>query len=289
MSFADLPPLPPLLLPGAQDYADRISAASRRVMATARHLADIRYADQDYWQKLDIYLPGGAHSDLPVFCFLHGGAWVNGCKEWMGFMAPPILSLPAIFVAPSYRHAPAARFPAQLDDCADVLAWLHRNIARYGGAPGKIHFGGHSAGGHLAALTTLRPDLLEKRGLPPDVVKACYPVSGVFDLCTGRAHSLENRKPVDWLLADPAQAPAASPIENLAGNRTPFFVSWGTADAPDLAPQARAFVAALRRQPGRVEALELDGYDHWMTNECGGDAAHRWTETVRRWLADGPG
>lgn len=289
MSFADLPPLPPLMLPGAQDYADRISDASRRVMATTRHLGDIRYADADYWQKLDIYLPEGAHHDLPVFCFLHGGAWVNGCKEWMGFMAPPILSLPAIFVAPSYRHAPAARFPAQLDDCADAVAWIHRNIAQYGGAPDKIHFGGHSAGGHLAALTTLRADVLAKRRLPPDVIRACYPVSGVFDLCTGRAHSLENRKPVDWLLADPAQAPAASPIETLAGNRTPFFVSWGTDDAPELAPQSRAFVAALRRQPGRIEALELPGYDHWMTNECGGDPAHQWTRTVRRWLADGPG
>jgi arylformamidase len=286
MSFDDLPTLPPLLLPGAKEYAERISAASRRVMASTRSLLDIPYRRDDYWQKLDIYLPQDdllAH--LPVFCFLHGGAWVNGCKEWMGFMAPPILAIPAIFVSASYRHAPAARFPAQLEDCCDLIAWLYRHIEAYGGAPQKIHFGGHSAGGHLAALTALRPDKLTRRGLPYDAIKACYPVSGIFDLAEGRPHSWRMRSPVEKLLAETAQAPEASPLEHVEGNATPFFISWGSDDLPDLAAQGTAFVAALKRQPGLLRQQEFAGHDHWMMGECGGDAAHPWTRTVCAWLA----
>ena len=115
----------------------------------------------DYWQRLDIYLPATtSRSSVPVFCFLPGGAWINGCKEWLAFMAPAVTSAPAVFVALSYRHAPAAKFPAQLDDTLDGLAWVHRNIVRWGGDARRIYLGGHSAGGHLAALATLRRDAL---------------------------------------------------------------------------------------------------------------------------------
>jgi arylformamidase len=286
MSFADLPPLPPLLLPGAKEYAERISAASRRVMAETRCVLDLPYGSEDYWQKLDLYLPDDASAaDLPVFCFLHGGAWLNGCKEWMGFMAPPILSVPAIFVSASYRHAPAARFPAQLEDCAALIAWLHRNIARYGGAPGNIHVGGHSAGGHLAALATLYPDALARHGVPRDAVKGCYPVSGIFDLREGRPHRWRMRHPIAQLLADPAQASAASPLDHVASGRVPFFVAWGSDDLPDLAPQGRAFVTALEAAGVTLLAREFAGHDHWMMSECAADPDHPWTRTVRDWLS----
>jgi arylformamidase len=289
MSFEDLPPLPQLLLPGAKEYAERISTASRRVMAATRCVLDVPYGTKDYWQKLDLYLPDAAGgSNLPVFCFLHGGAWLNGCKEWMGFMAPTILGLPAIFVSASYRHAPAARFPAQLEDCCTLIAWLHHNVAHYGGAPGNIHFGGHSAGGHLAALTTLRPDELQKHGAPADAIKACYPVSGIFDLCEGRAHSWRMRRPIEQFLAEAAQAPEASPIEHVTGSGTPFFVTWGTDDLPDLAVQGHAFVAALEAQGTPTQHQKFAGYDHWMMSECAADADYPWTRTVRSWLSSGP-
>jgi arylformamidase len=290
MSFDDLPPLPPLRLPGATEYAGRISAASRHVMVESRCLLDIPYRTDDYWQKLDIYLPAPEGlSGLPVFCFLHGGAWVNGCKEWMGFMAPPVTSLPAIYVSASYRHAPEARFPAQLDDCCDMLLWIRGNIARYGGDPDNVHFGGHSAGGHLAALTTLRRDALARCGLPPNTIKGCYPVSGVFDLADPGATPEFRSLVLDRFLGEPSQAPAASPIQHVEGNTTPFLVSWGTDDAPGLANQSRAFVAALGGRSAVLEAMEFPGYDHWRTSECAGDIEHRWTQQMRRWLTRLPG
>ena len=70
MSFDDLPPLPPLLRPEAKAYAERISEATRTVQRTTRTALDQRYGD-DYWQKVDVYLPADPSArKLPVLCFL---------------------------------------------------------------------------------------------------------------------------------------------------------------------------------------------------------------------------
>jgi arylformamidase len=283
LSFADLPALPPLIHPLATGYAARIMERSREVQAKLPAVLDVPYGD-DYWQRLDLYLPPEEHgAKLPVLCFLHGGAWVNGCKEWLGFMAPALVSLPAIFIAVSYRHAPAAKFPAQAEDCASALAWVWRNVERHGGDRERIFLGGHSAGGHLAALVALRADL--RRGLPDDVVKACFPVSAPFDLRGGSGEDPGRRQKIAGFLASDADRLAASPVAHTEGNRTPFLVAWGGEDFPELVPQAQEMVMALGRQPAPVEAMALPELSHFDTNERAGEAEFAWVRRVRAYLA----
>jgi arylformamidase len=295
MSLDDLPPLLPTVNPGGPEHIKRVLTEARQVLATTRCATDIAYRPDDYWQKLDIFMPDRPPSRaLPVFCFLHGGGWFTGHKEWITFMAPAILAAPAIFVTPSYRHAPAAQFPAPLEDCADAIAWVHRNIADYGGDPAKIHLGGHSAGAHLAALTALRQDELGKRGLPADVIKACYPVSGRSDLCLGRAHSIGpvpgpgDLEIVAAFLGTDAQRPAASPLEYVAGNRTPFYIAVGSEDLGGFPFQARVFAAALREAGAVAEHEEFAGYDHFMMSERCGRLGHPWMNRVHDWLRQPP-
>jgi arylformamidase len=115
MPFDNLP-RQPQMGPVAEAYAADILARSRAVATSSRVLLDVPYGD-DYWQRLDLYLPDNDRlKDLPVLLFLHGGGWSNGYKEWMGFMAPPFTDLPAIFVSVSYRMLPEVRLPAMLDD-----------------------------------------------------------------------------------------------------------------------------------------------------------------------------
>lgn len=294
MSLDDLPPLAPTVDPRGKAFVERVVATARQVIATTRCVIDVPYRTDDYWQKLDIFVPGHAAGALPVFCFIHGGGWFTGHKEWVSFMAPAILAAPAIFVTPSYRHAPAAQFPAQLHDCADAIAWVYRNIAAHGGDPDRIHLGGHSAGGHLAALTALRRDVLSKRGLPADVIKACYPVSGRYDLGEGSrqgpatAPQRDGQSVVDALLGNSANAAAASPTANVKGNRTPFFVAVGSDDLGGFLQQARELVAALRQEPGPVRYEEFEGYDHFMMSEVCSRPDHAWMRGVHEWLRSPP-
>jgi acetyl esterase/lipase len=279
MPFKNLP-RQPLMGPVAEAYAADILARSRAVATSSQVVLDVPYGG-DYWQQIDLYLPAQSGlKDLPVLLFLHGGGWSNGYKEWMGFMAPCFTDLPAIFVSVGYRMLPDWRFPVPLDDTIAALAWVHENIARHGGSPDRLFIGGHSAGGHLSALATLRRDKLAAARLPEGVVRACFPVSSVFKFEIGE---LEGRG--KFLLERPDDAPDASPISFVAGNRVPFYVVWGDNDLDYVMRTSAVMVAALRNAGSHVEHEILAGYDHFQPSFDGGRPDSQWVRTVRAWMS----
>jgi arylformamidase len=289
MSFDDMPEMPRMLLPGAHEYADRILAGSKKAAVDYRTVMDVPYGE-DYWQKVDFYLPKDRSArDLPVMCFLHGGAFRNGFKEWMGFMAPPLVDLPAVFVSFSYRLAPATRFPEIMHDCFDALRLVYEQVGQHGGDRARIYVGGHSAGGHLAALLALRRDQSEARGMPGDVVKGCFPVSGLFDLRFDQAVPggvLERTH--GELFYDAGIEGDVSPLTLVAGNKTPFFVTWGENDLEEIVSTSESFVTALRDEPCTVEEHVWPRYGHFDTNEAQGVATDIWVQRARAWMQSPP-
>jgi arylformamidase len=279
VAFENLPRQPQMGAT-AEAYAAKILARSCVVAMNSRVLLDVPYGD-DYWQRMDIYLPAQDDlRDLPVLLFLHGGGWSNGYKEWMGFMAPCFTDLPALFVSVGYRMLPDARFPMLLDDTVAALAWVHDNIDRHGGSPSRLFIGGHSAGGHLSALATLRRDKLAAAQLPEGVIKACFPVSSVFKFEIGE---LEERG--KFLLNHPSDAPEASPINFVAGNRVPFYIVWGDNDLEYVLRTSPMMVEALKNDGGHVAYDILAGYDHFQPSLDGGRPNSRWVRTVRIWMS----
>src|SRR6476646_7273975 len=104
-----------------------------------RVLRDITYGS-DPRQRMDIFLPQrpGRLNDLPVLLFMHGGAWTHGTKDWCGFMAPPIVELPAIFISVGYRLIPTVSFPTPVMDCITAVRWIADHIAQHGGSPDRL-------------------------------------------------------------------------------------------------------------------------------------------------------
>ena len=289
MSFADLPEMPPLLSRGAEDFAAWALAASQKVQQAHRTCLDVPYGE-DYFQKVDFYLPrGDGEHDLPILCFLHGGGWRNGFKEWMGFMAPAIISLPAIFASVSYRLAPHTKLPDMLNDCVDAVALVRRLAPDMGGDQARIVIGGNSAGGHLAALVVLRRDLIHARGLPENAIKACCPVSGIYDFADARATpgSIVERV-IAETLDDPADAAAFSPLRLVDGNTTPFYVTWGTEDVEEVIPSSEEFKAALEGQTGLLEHHVWPMFNHWDTARSLKFEDNAWVQKVRQWLREPP-
>ena len=289
MSFDDMPDRGRLILPGAMETTGRMLELSKRIVPGQRCRLDVPYGD-DFYQKIDIFLPREEGlTGLPVFMFFHGGAWRHGFKEWMGFMAPNPTDLPAIFVSGNYRLSPEAKWPAQVEDVADGVAWVYDNIGRYGGDRDRIFLGGHSAGGHLTSLVTLVPEYLATRGLPDDAVTACLPMSGVFDVRLAGAEPGGTRETVALiLLENSGDDVAASPVCHAAGNRAPFFVCWGEHDTDDIKTDAAAMTAALEREAGHLETCILPGVDHFEANEACKDRDCPYIEKVRAWMRDPP-
>jgi arylformamidase len=284
MAFNDLPAQPAIFPREAEVYAHRALELSREAASRCDVAWDVPYGD-DYYQRVDVYRPMKATADLPVLVFAHGGAWTNGYKEWMGLMAPAITNFPAVFVSVSHRLAPEHRYPVPFDDCLAALSWVHRNIADYGGDPRRLYVGGHSSGGHLYALVTLRRDARRSAGLADDVVRACFPVSTRFNMVFDNPEpgTTEHRHNT-MLFAAGENAVPASPLHQIDGNSVPFLLAWGARDLPAIMENGERMFEALFATGTRIEKLVIEGHDHFdMALELG-NPANPWVMAVRSWM-----
>ena len=126
---------------------------------------------------LDIYTPDKAKK-LPVMFWIHGGGWTGGNKSDVALKPKVLTDRGFVFVSTNYRLLPEVTMDVLVRDVAKSLAWVHKNIAKYGGDPKRIFVGGHSAGAQLAALICTDDRLLKEQGVPFSVLKGCVPVDG---------------------------------------------------------------------------------------------------------------
>jgi acetyl esterase/lipase len=189
--------------------------------------------------KLDLYLPKDQKS-APVFFFIHGGAWKSGDRSQYPAVGNRFAKAGIVTVVPSYRLAPKHPHPAQIEDVAAAFAWTVKHIAEYGGDPNRLYVGGHSAGGHLAALLTLDEAHLRAHQLSPKLIRGVMGLSGVYDFGVGDSQSSVFGK-------DPQVRREASPLFHVKAGAPPFLITYCQWDYLSLPAQAREFHAALRK------------------------------------------
>ncbi len=107
--------------------------------------------------RLRIFKPLNVSGELPGMLYLHGGGLVLGSPELsLADIRDFIVTKPCVIVAPDYRKAYTAPYPAAFDDCYDTLLWMNANTQLLGILPDKLIVAGHSAGGGLAAAVSLK-------------------------------------------------------------------------------------------------------------------------------------
>jgi acetyl esterase/lipase len=111
--------------------------------------------------KLDLYYPARSTATrLPVIVFIHGGQLIEGDKQPFpssqiaGFLQPA-LDRGYAFVSINYRLAPAAKFPAMVEDSKCAIRYLRANAAALAIDPDRIGVIGSSSGGYLATFVAL--------------------------------------------------------------------------------------------------------------------------------------
>ena len=183
------------LVPDYAEHFTRWSQASRIARQTLSCRLDVPYGDAA-GETLDIFPGSGAKA--PVLVFIHGGYWRSLDKADHSFIAPAFSQSGA---------CPAVTVPHIILQMVKALAWTYRNIAGYGGDPGRITVIGHSAGGHLAAMLLACVWKAYSEGLPDRLVKNALSISGLYELQSiMRAPFLQ-----ESLRLTPAQVKKASP------------------------------------------------------------------------------
>jgi len=203
-----------------------LSAVTR---ARHRHLLDLRYGPGPL-QTVDLFLPermpGGA------FVFIHGGYWRALDKADFHFVAGPLLEQGIAVAVANYDLCPAVSIAKIVDQCRQLMVWLARQGPRHGVPADNVVVGGHSAGGHLAAMM-LATDW-EALGLTRDPFVGGVTLSGVHDLKPLVLSSMNS----DLRLTN-AEAARISPVNHVSLSPAPMLVAVGGAETSEFIRQAQ--------------------------------------------------
>ncbi|WP_431240216.1 alpha/beta hydrolase [Mycolicibacterium aichiense] len=119
------------------------------------HVADHQVAVSGGTVGVRVYRPS-ADEPLPVLVYAHGGGFVFCDLDSHDDLCRNLANLiPAIVVSVDYRLAPEHHWPTAAEDVLAVTEWAAAQASELGGDASRIAVGGDSAGGNLAAVTTL--------------------------------------------------------------------------------------------------------------------------------------
>lgn len=146
-----------------------------------RVVKDISFGQNQ--NSLDIYKPLSLRGTLddyrlkPIVVFIYGGNWGSGDKSMYSLLCSQIAdNFNCLVVCPNYSTYPKGFVDDMVQDVSDALQWVMSNAVLYGGDKSKIALIGHSAGGHLAALTILEL-YLKCLNTSPGSLEIVHPVS----------------------------------------------------------------------------------------------------------------
>ena len=105
-----------------------------------------------------IYRPLGSSATavLPALMYFHGGGFTVGDISTHDTVCRMLANAAGcVAISVDYRMGPEHKFPKAVDDCVAATGWVAANAESLRIDANRIAVGGDSAGGNLAAVTTL--------------------------------------------------------------------------------------------------------------------------------------
>ena len=251
---------------------------SAAALASERVTRDLRFGPGPK-ETLDLFLPQGPVRGTLVF--LHGGYWRALDKAEHAFVAPPLTAQGIAVAVANYDLCPAVSIATIVDECARAVALVAREGARHGAGAQRIVVGGHSAGGHLAAMMLARD--WRGDGFASSPVHGGVSLSGVHDLRPLTAFSYN----VDLKLDD-EEATRLSPALTRATTDAPLVIAVGADETSEFLRQAALMWDAWprNRPPGTTGPLVVPGRHHFDVVLEHADPGSPLTRAVRALFGD---
>jgi len=212
-----------------QVWLDRYPVLSAATRARHRHRTDLRYGSAPK-ETLDLFLP--ETSPQGTFVFIHGGYWRALDKADFHFVAEPMLAQGLAVAVANYDLCPAVSIARIVDECRRMMVWIATEGPRHGAVAGNVVVGGHSAGGHLAAMMFATD--WDALGLAQEPFVGGVTLSGVHDLKPLVLASMN----VDLRLTN-AEAARVSPVNQASLTPAPLLVAVGGAETSEFIRQSQ--------------------------------------------------
>lgn len=207
-------------------------------------------------QRFDLYRPKGAGPTAPLVVYIHGGYWQRGERRDNGFVARELNRRGVAVAIAGYTLAPEV---GVLDIVAELRLCLKAVWEATKQHPLVV---GHSAGGHLAAAM-VATDWSKVAGVPADLVRAGYAISGVFDLEPLITTSINAPLKLDAPKAKAASPPAWPPPPK----ERALVAAVGGDESQELIRQSLALTAAWSRAGVKAECTIVPGANHFTVLE----------------------
>ncbi|AZP81077.1 alpha/beta hydrolase [Mycobacterium avium] len=242
--------------------------------------------------RIRVYRPEAA-APLPVLVYAHGGGFVFCDLDSHDGLCRNLANLvPAVVVSVDYRLAPENAWPAAAEDVYAVTCWARDHADALGADPARLVVGGDSAGGNLAAVTTV---MCRDRGGPaPAAQLLIYPVIAAdFDTESYRLFGQGYYNPAPalrwyWDCYVPSTRdrahPYATPLNADLRGLPPAVVV--VAGHDPLRDEGLAFGAALEAAGVPTVQLRYEGGIHGFMTMPMLDIAHRARNEAAAALAD---
>jgi arylformamidase len=254
----------------AADWERRSAALRDR----ARARLGLRFSD-DPRDLLDLFLAGSGTA--PVIIFIHGGYWQRGTKEMYSFIAEPFIANGIAVAVLDYNLCPTVRLPEIAPQIRRAMAWLWRNARALGFAADKMILAGASAGGHLTAMMLATDWPGVAADLPPDLVKAAVPISGIYDL-EPIVHTSINHA----LGMDLATARQESPLFMRQPVAAPQLVAVGGAETAEFVRQSDEYHRVFCVGRDNIERHDEPDVDHFdILNRLSSEHSQFFQKTVK--------
>jgi len=233
-------------------------------------ISDIAYSPRES-EKLDILVPLSIRSGekLPVFVFVHGGAWIGGTKNEVLYrhFAKEVVQSGYIFVSLDYRVYPQVKLSGIVDDVRRALMWLYEHVEEYGGGHSFVVCG-HSAGAQLAALLAVQDGLLPSKVFQS--IKMVFLLSGPYDLPSYNEDlRLPFQKLVKRVFLDLFEGSKSlkeiSPVYQVERTHIDFILVVGEKDEVTPKEQTEVLFQELRCRGNRARMFVLPGIGHGGT------------------------
>ena len=219
---------------------------------------DSVYTNNSYAQEkcdLDIYYPTNK-KNFATLVYFHGGGLTAGSNE----ILEPLKNQGFAIVGVDYRLNPKVICPTYIEDAAAAVAWVFKNIEKFGGNPNLIFVSGHSAGGYLTAMIGLDKKWLGKYGVDANQIAGLIPLSGqaITHFTIRKERGIPDTQPV---------IDEYAPLFHVRADAPPLILITGDREMEMLGRyEENANLCRMMKIKGHKHTIlyELDGYGHGM-------------------------